>query len=229
MPKTASLPFKGNPSHTQGFGARPSVYAKYGLDGHAGDDWVLPEGTALYSPVEGKVLRHGFDANGWGKWLQLWDPNQKLVVLIAHLSSAQVISGAGVRKGQLVARSGNTGFSEAPHVHVAAADTDSSGNRTNTGNGFKGWYSILDSGRINLVPLGEDVEAPPPSNGDDEPAPAPTSAWSEIFAKYYAGWDETAAKADFAQAYDSDLSRLQIARDEAVRQTQVPKYPALPL
>ncbi|KKK96365.1 hypothetical protein LCGC14_2663510, partial [marine sediment metagenome] len=50
MAKSASLPFKGTFEHSQGFGARPSVYAKFGLQGHDGDDWKMPEGTVLFSP-----------------------------------------------------------------------------------------------------------------------------------------------------------------------------------
>lgn len=215
MAKTASLPFKGSFKFTQGFGSRPEVYAKYGLAGHDGDDWLMPEGTPLYSPVTGKVIRHGDDPGGWGKYIQIWDSGQKLLVNIAHTSALLAISGAYVKAGELVARSGNTGFSEAPHVHVAAADTDSSGGRLNQNNGYKGWYSIMNSSKISLVAPGTGAETPPSgavtsTDSTDTGAIAPT--FDEIYALYYAGWDKTAARNDFNSDKGGDLGRLLAAR-----------------
>jgi murein DD-endopeptidase MepM/ murein hydrolase activator NlpD len=197
---TLALPFKGTFPHTQGIGARPSVYAKYGLEGHDGDDWVMPWGTELYSPVNGKVLSTGNDPNSWGIFIQLWDPQQKILVNLAHLSSLAISQGQTVSKGQKVGTSGNTGFSEAPHLHVAVAFTDSAGNRQNTSNGFKGWFSILDSSRFTLENLGSPTQTQPTT----PPSPSPTGqttpagvSFETAYPLIYPGWDRAGAQADF--------------------------------
>ena len=175
MAKSASLPFKGTFEHSQGFGARPSVYAKFGLQGHDGDDWKMPEGTVLFSPVAGKVTRALFDRDGWGLYVQIRDAGQELLVNIAHMSQIAVRAGQSVNKGQIIGYSGNTGFSEAPHVHVAAADMDANGFITNTNNGFKGWYSIMDSGKISLdnVPTNQEAADPGSDVGDTQEGSGP--------------------------------------------------------
>lgn len=213
MAKTASLPFKGSFTHSQGLGANPGRYARYGLSGHDGDDWLMPEGTSLFAPVSGQIVKHGFDAAGWGKYVQVWDSTQKLLINIAHASDLLAISGAYVRAGDQIAISGNTGNSDAPHVHVAAADTDDAGNRANLGSGLKGWYSILDGGRINLVPLstgplaaGDQANGPtvsPQSGG----AVVPTT-FDEIVPLYYIGWGREAAFEDFKKTYGGDVNRI---------------------
>ncbi len=124
MAKKMSLPFKGTPQHSQGFGARPSVYERFGLRGHDGDDWLMEIGTPLFAPFTGEIKKHGNAPNSWGIYQWVWDPGQRLIVNIAHQNALQVTTGARGEKGQQIGFSGNTGFSEAPHVHVAAADTD---------------------------------------------------------------------------------------------------------
>mgnify|MGYP001580560378 FL=1 len=79
MVKNASLPFKGSFEMSQSFGARPTVYAKFGLKGHDGNDWIMPEGTLLVSPLSGKVIKVGNDADGWGIYAQVWDSSQNLI------------------------------------------------------------------------------------------------------------------------------------------------------
>jgi len=205
MGKSASLPFSGSFNHTQGFGSRPEVYAKYGLNGHDGDDWTMPEGTPLFAPVSGQIKRHGNDTDGWGKYLWCWDPSQNLMVNVCHMSSMTKITGASINKGDLIGYSGNTGFSEAPHVHVAVADTDSSGNIQNTNNGYHGWYSIL-----NLE------SAPAPVTPTTTAPPATVNiTFDEIFAKYYIGWERTAAEQDFQSAFGGNLAELKVARGDS--------------
>lgn len=151
MPKTISLPFTGNFKHCQKFGANPDGYKKFGLRGHDGDDWLIPHDTIMKSPTAVRVMRVGFDATGWGKYLQLWDKRQSLLINMCHMHSVNVAEGDEVKWGDEVARSGNSGNSSAPHLHIAVADTGADGKKLNVDNGHKGWYSILDSQRIQLV------------------------------------------------------------------------------
>ena len=209
MAKNASLPFKGSFEMSQSFGARPTVYAKFGLNGHDGNDWIMPEGTLLVSPLSGKVIKVGNDADGWGIYAQVWDSSQNLIVNVTHMKYTNVWKDKVIKAGDKLGGSGNTGFSSVPHVHVAAADTDSSGNILNTGNGYRGWYSIMDSGKINLGGL------PTTTTTETTPTSSVVVTFDEIFTKYYAGWGRVAAEADFAQAYDGDLNKLKIARGES--------------
>lgn len=183
--KTTSLPFRGSYNHSQGFGARPEVYAKYGLLGHDGDDWTMPEGTPLIAPLTGKIINHGEDPNGWGKYIQVWDPVQSLIVNICHCSGLTVITGVYVTKGQKIAYSGNTGFSEAPHCHVACADTDNVGNRINTNNGYKGWYSILDGSKITTDALPAETTTPATGTTTPTSTTSPTSGIVNPVGTYY--------------------------------------------
>lgn len=217
MAKTASLPFTGSRKHVQGFGGNAAAYARFGLAGHDGDDWLMPEGTPLYAPVSGKVLRHGEDPSGWGKYIQVWDSGQKLLINIAHCSGLQAITGAYVRAGEQIAFSGNTGNSSAPHVHVAAADTDDGGGRLNQGNGYKGWYSILDGSRIALVslPTGSSTSSSQATDAgsilQSGDATAPIT-FDTIYSQYYAGWEKNAARDDFNTGKHGSLDELLAAR-----------------
>lgn len=221
MAKTAALPFKGNFDHTQSFGARPSVYAKFGLAGHDGDDWMMPVDTPLVSPLNGEVLSTGNDADGWGIYAQVWDRTQNLLINVTHMRYTNVWKGKVLKIGDRLGGSGNTGFSEAPHVHVAAADTDSAGNRLNQGNGFKGWYSILDSGKITLQsqPATETPGPTTPISG--------TVTFDEIYTQYYPGWGRVEAEADFYNTYGGDLNKLKIARGESPGGTEELRPPEL--
>lgn len=147
MAKKISSVFKGSFTHTQGFGENPANYARFGLKGHNGDDYGMPVGTSIYAPFNGRVIEKGSDSDGYGNYLKLWDPSQSLQIIVAHLNSSSVNGGQNITTGQMIAGSGNTGNSSGPHLHVAAGDTDGSGNRLNRGNGYDGWYSWLNLDR----------------------------------------------------------------------------------
>jgi murein DD-endopeptidase MepM/ murein hydrolase activator NlpD len=46
-------PLPGNPLVTQGFGQNAESYAPYGMQGHNGIDFGIPEGTVVYAPHDG--------------------------------------------------------------------------------------------------------------------------------------------------------------------------------
>ncbi len=164
MPKKIRMPFKGSYKHSQEFGVRSLAYARFGLDGHDGDDFLMPLGTKILSPVNGIVHRVKDDPTGWGLYLRIWDRKQNLLVNLCHMSSINLHEGDVVKAGDEVARSGNTGNSSAPHLHIAFADTGGDGKRLNIDNGFKGWYSMYDKTRIQIY-----VGAPNPSAENSVP------------------------------------------------------------
>lgn len=102
------------------FAARnPSVYG--GRPYHSGVDFGAPVGTPLYAPLSGTITHTGnTDAipgcYSWGRWVLLKHDNG-LTSLFAHLSSVSVKPGDRVETGDIIANTGNTGFSTGPHLH----------------------------------------------------------------------------------------------------------------
>jgi murein DD-endopeptidase MepM/ murein hydrolase activator NlpD len=115
---------------TQHFGG--SDFAKqnpgiYGRPYHPGTDFGTPTGTKIKSVSSGKVRASGnTDAYpgcvAWGKWI-LVDHDNGLSSLYAHLSSILVSNGQSVASGEVIALSGNTGYSTGPHLHLTVYAT----------------------------------------------------------------------------------------------------------
>ncbi len=94
----------------------------YGRPFHPGTDFAAPIGTKIKSVYGGTVKALGNTDSypgcfAWGRWL-LIDHDNGLSSLYAHLSSNLVQVGQRVEKGEVVALSGNTGFSTGPHLHL---------------------------------------------------------------------------------------------------------------
>lgn len=96
---------------------------------HQGVDVGVWEGTPLYAPhpgVVGYITRVG-DGNsltpiyGNSVWLNLDDGG---CVFLAHMSTLEVEVGQRVPEGYRLGRSGNTGQSTGPHVHIQTTTGD---------------------------------------------------------------------------------------------------------
>ncbi len=83
---------------------------------HDGIDLRASIGTPVYAASAGSVLYSGSKISGYGKMIVLKHP-KKLSSVYAHNSKIYVKKGQTVRRGQLIALSGNTGRSSGPHVH----------------------------------------------------------------------------------------------------------------
>lgn len=89
---------------------------------HKGVDFAAPIGTPIYAPADGNVLKAGLDSaglnNGFGRMLIINHGND-LYTWYGHLDAwgEGVSTGTDVKKGDLVAYSGNTGISSGPHLH----------------------------------------------------------------------------------------------------------------
>ncbi len=93
--------------------------SKYGMRWgalHPAQDLALPNGSPVRALSTGTVLSAGW-AGGFGNRLviEYWDGT---VSWYAHLSGFEVKPGDTVNAGQVVARSGNTGHSTGPHLHL---------------------------------------------------------------------------------------------------------------
>ncbi|MBN2046087.1 MAG: M23 family metallopeptidase [Anaerolineales bacterium] len=97
---------------------------------HTGVDIVVPEGTPVLAIGDGQVIWSGTgllfgdndEEDPYGIAVAIkhdfgWE-NKPLFSLYAHLSETKVEKGDYVKTGDLIALSGNTGFSTAPHLHL---------------------------------------------------------------------------------------------------------------
>lgn len=87
--------------------------------GHKGVDFKVPVGTAVHSPVEGVVTKRNWKVRANGDCLGLEDHQTHRELLFLHLSAIEsdIHVGSLVHKGQVLARTGNTGHTTAPHLH----------------------------------------------------------------------------------------------------------------
>ena len=97
---------------------------------HAGVDIAAPHGTGVFSSAEGSVVRTGYDAGGYGRFLEILHPNG-MTTLYAHLSRVDVASGETVYAGGRIGLVGSTGRSTGPHLHFEVRRGDRQVNPVN--------------------------------------------------------------------------------------------------
>jgi murein DD-endopeptidase MepM/ murein hydrolase activator NlpD len=124
------------------FGMNPDLYKPVFI-GHPGLDYGMIKGTELRACLSGVIGRIGNDRKGYGKYLMIWDPEQKLYALYAHLSKFKAKQYQGVQAGQLIGLSGNTGRSTAPHLHFALLPGTEAGGILDPDNGYQGFINPL--------------------------------------------------------------------------------------
>lgn len=86
------------------------------LRNHQGVDIAAPQGTGVFVAAEGAVFRTGYDAAGYGRFIEIRHPNG-MTTLYGHLSRLDVASGDRVAGGQRIGLVGSTGRSTGPHLH----------------------------------------------------------------------------------------------------------------
>lgn len=90
--------------------------ARSGGSSHNGEDFPVPVGTPITSPLGGEVISSMRNARG-GNQVRVRLDNGAIVGF-AHLSSREVQVGQRVEAGAQLGLSGNTGKSTGPHVHM---------------------------------------------------------------------------------------------------------------
>lgn len=83
---------------------------------HPGVDVGVPIGSPVYATNNGVVEQAGWNAGGYGNWVLINNGNG-IETVFGHLSAVEVHSGETVAKGDLIGKSGDTGFSTGPHLH----------------------------------------------------------------------------------------------------------------
>lgn len=82
---------------------------------HPGIDIAVPTGSYILAAADGTVKEAAEDP-GYGLFVQI-DHGNGLYSLYGHASELYVARGLQVRRGEVVAMSGSTGNSTAPHLH----------------------------------------------------------------------------------------------------------------
>jgi len=98
-----------------GYGWRSDPFTK-ARKKHYGMDFTAPRGTKVYATGPGKIIRADASASGFGKHIRI-DHGFGYISLYAHLSKYNVRKGQRVKRGDLIGFVGNTGRSQAPHLH----------------------------------------------------------------------------------------------------------------
>lgn len=107
---------------TSGFGYRIHPIARVRRM-HDGLDFVIPVGTPVYATADGVVEFSG-TKGGYGNCVVLKHEKSGYGTLYGHLSKLSVSQGQAVKRGQVIAYSGNTGSSTGPHLHYEVQSAD---------------------------------------------------------------------------------------------------------
>lgn len=94
------------------------IYGKYKL--HEGIDIAVPEGTKIYSVMDGTVTISKYSDSA-GNYIAIIDQDG-YVSKYMHCSSLLAGVGKKVKKGELIALAGNTGNSTGSHLHLQIED-----------------------------------------------------------------------------------------------------------
>lgn len=132
-------PFDGTFKQTQDWNdpRYRASYSQFGLLGHNGEDYALPEETQVVAPHDGIIKEAQFDS-GYGNYVKI--ENEAEGSVLAHLSETRVEVGEKVTEGEVIGYSGNTGNSTGPHLHWGYYRTKT----RDRDNGFLGYIDQTD-------------------------------------------------------------------------------------
>jgi murein DD-endopeptidase MepM/ murein hydrolase activator NlpD len=103
---------------TSGFGYRTSPFTGR-REMHKGLDVATRTGTPIIAPADGIVVFTGREG-GFGNMLTV-DHGYGIVTKYGHCSAFEVKLGQKIKRGDVIARVGNTGRSTGPHLHYEVA------------------------------------------------------------------------------------------------------------
>lgn len=90
---------------------------------HHGVDYLVPEGTAVFATADGKVKSLSEKNTSHGKAITI-DHGNGYETSYSHLLDIRVRKGQQVKRGDIIALSGNSGLSFAPHLHYEVIYND---------------------------------------------------------------------------------------------------------
>ena len=86
------------------------------LQSHQGVDYTIPEGSRVFATADG-VVRDAAQRNSTQGQTVVIDHGNGYETSYSHLSKINVRKGQRVSRGEIIALSGDTGLSLAPHLH----------------------------------------------------------------------------------------------------------------
>ncbi len=196
-------PFDGNYRITQLFGKNPQNYTQFGLKGHEGIDYGLPNGVAILAAYDGTVAEAG-EQKQYGNYVKLVHAWGETVY--AHLEKLSVAEGDKVKAGDVLGHSDNTGNSTGAHLHF--------GMRLNPFSRNDGWAGFSDP-----LPYlnGQPLPGEPPAETDCTKVTVPGD--SRPLGWYRTEWTkEKAAREQLAQQLATIEARF--AAERAALQEQ---------
>ncbi len=84
---------------------------------HKGTDFRAPVGTKVFAMNDG-IVRLVTTSRNYGKHIVI-DHGNSLFTIYMHLSSFNVVEGEMVKRGQVIALSGDTGYVHGAHLHLS--------------------------------------------------------------------------------------------------------------
>lgn len=99
---------------TSYYGNRRNPFGRRGYEFHSGVD-LKARYTDVWATASGKVVHKGYDRSR-GYYVRI-DHGYGFETLYAHLSKIYVEKGEVIERGDVIARSGNSGRSSGPHLH----------------------------------------------------------------------------------------------------------------
>lgn len=133
------------------------LYKSMGMTGHNGLDFSAPVGADVFAVCDGLAYIEierppgtslpGY-TSGYGINIKIRNKDTGMEVIYGHLSETLIKHGQEVKAGDLIAKSGNTGISNGPHLHLGVRRIywDKSGAGPYVGeykNGYFGYYDPL--------------------------------------------------------------------------------------
>ena len=100
---------------TASYGMRIHPFYKT-LKSHQGVDYTIPEGSRVFATADGTV-RDVLERNSTSGRTVVIDHGNGYETSYSHLSKIAVRKGQQVHRGDIIALSGDTGLSLAPHLH----------------------------------------------------------------------------------------------------------------
>lgn len=165
------FPFNGNFPVTFPFNSQPTSeelkqkFQQWGISGHHGIDFSLPEGTEVVAVDSGDVIQSGENGD-YGNSVTIQHPWGQS--LYAHLQETKVSVDQTVNAGDLIGLSGQTGSGAfGPHLHFGIKP-----NNTDNSNGFLGF--IDPSPYLPAVTKAEEGLSPIPQITPIPPTPPVT-------------------------------------------------------
>ena len=101
---------------TAGYVSSPYGLRWNGSEFHQGIDIAAETGTPIVATADGIVTTAGWDGSGYGNMVDI-DHGDGIMTRYGHASAVAVTVGQEVRRGQVIAYVGSTGYSTGPHLH----------------------------------------------------------------------------------------------------------------